>query len=162
MLRGTRFADLQWRRRTEESWQHRGGSGGLQRRWGRPLVALQLWNWLLRQRSGSDNLLRGLARRGKLRVGTTSVAWFGNGSGNGKKCSWGCSGAPICRPKSPAQAEHHPGDPLQLNRRFVTRLLRIWGKSHNRFRWGIIFPFRFCGCCAEEGNRALGRIPGQA
>jgi hypothetical protein len=103
-----------------------------------------------------------LAQRGKLRVGTAPVAWFVNGSGNGEKCSWGCSGAPICRPKSPARAGHHPGDPLQLNRRFVTRLLRIWGKSHDRFHWGYFFLFRFCGCRAEEGNRALGRSPGQA
>jgi hypothetical protein len=51
--------------------------------------ALRLWNQLLKQRSGSDNLLRGLARRGKLQVGKKLVARFGNASGNGEKCSWG-------------------------------------------------------------------------
>jgi hypothetical protein len=64
--------------------------------------------------------------------------WLGleTGCGNGEKC-WGeVLGAPICRPKSPPRAVHRPGDLLQPNQRFVTRLLRIWGKSRDRFRWG--------------------------
>jgi hypothetical protein len=44
---------------------------------------------LLRLRSGSGNLLRCLAWRGRLRVGTTPVGWIGNESGNGGKCSGG-------------------------------------------------------------------------
>jgi hypothetical protein len=57
------------------------------------------------------------------------VTRFGNRSDNGEKCSWGCSGAPICRPKSPARAEHRPGDPLQLNQRFVTHFCYGFGEN---------------------------------
>jgi hypothetical protein len=149
-------------------------------------VALRLWNQLLRQWSVSDNLIRGLAQRGKLRVGTAPMARFGNGSGNGEKCSWGCSGAPICRPKSPTRAEHRPGDPLQLNRRFVTCLdfvVAMRGKETGR--WGGVrgrherTPARlgsglaslhaartgtgWLGCTASAGPRESGRwLLGQA
>jgi hypothetical protein len=76
----------------------------------------------------------GLVRQA--RIGKASMAWFGDWSGNGEKC-WGeVLGAPICRPKSPARVVHRPGDLLQPNQRFVTRLLRIWAKSRDRFRWG--------------------------
>jgi hypothetical protein len=34
------FAHLWWLRWTEEGWRRGGGSGNLQRRWGRPLAAL--------------------------------------------------------------------------------------------------------------------------
>jgi hypothetical protein len=124
-------------------------------------VALQLWNQLLQQRSGSNNLLRGLARCGKLRVGTATVAQFGNGSGNGEKCSWGCSGAPICSPKSPARAKHCPGDPLQPNRRFVTRLLRIWGNPTIGFVGDNFSRLDFVAIVRRKETGRWGRVRGR-
>jgi hypothetical protein len=78
-------------------------------------VALQLWDQLLRLRSGSDNLLRGLSWRGRLRVGTAPVAQFGNGSGNGEKCSGGRRRVLFIGAKARAGTQQQPNPNLQLN-----------------------------------------------
>jgi hypothetical protein len=79
------------------------------------LAALRLWDQLLRLRSGSGNLLRGLAWRGRLWVGTVPAARFGNGSGNGEKCSGGRRRVLFIGAKAWAGAQQQPDPNLQLN-----------------------------------------------
>jgi hypothetical protein len=67
--------------------------------------------WL---RSGSGNLLRGLAWRGRLRVGMAPVARFGNGSDNGEKCSGGHPRVLFIGAKARAGAQQQPDPNLQL------------------------------------------------
>jgi hypothetical protein len=59
--------------------------------------------------------LRGLAWRGRLRVGTVPVARFRNGSGNGKKCSGGRRRVLFIGANTLAGAQQQPDPNLQLN-----------------------------------------------
>jgi hypothetical protein len=77
---------------------------------------------LLRLQSGSGNLLRCLAWRGRLQVGTTPAGWIGNESGNGEMRSGGRRTDLFIGAKARAGVQQQPDPNLQLNSGFVERI----------------------------------------